>query len=98
MRGATFLARTPTEAMRQGDSTGQRAIGDPDTGDPFPNNMIPADRIDPNATILLDNFYPLPNRAGAQNWIAQPSQPTDQHEELVRVDHNFSENVRLMAR
>ncbi len=98
MRGATFLARTPTEAMRMGDFTGEREITDPDTGEPFPNNRIPTDRIDPNATILLDNFYPLPNRSGGQNWIAQPSQPTDQHEELVRVDHNFSDNVRLMAR
>ena len=98
MRGATCLARTPTQAMRMGDFTGERQISDPDTGEPFPNNMIPQDRIDPNATILLENFYPLPNRVGGQNWIAQPSQPTDQHEELVRIDHNFSDNVRLMAR
>ena len=98
MRGATFLARTPTAAMRQGDFAGQREIRDPDTGEPFPNNMIPTGRIDPNAAILLDSFYPLPNRVGGQNWIAQPSQPTDQHEELVRIDHNFSDNVRLMAR
>ncbi len=98
MRGATFLARTPTAAMRQGDFTGQREVRDPDTGEPFPNNIIPSDRIDPNATLLLDSFYPLPNRVGGQNWIAQPSQPTDQHEELVRIDHNFSDNVRLMAR
>lgn len=98
MRGATFLARTPTAAMRQGDFTGQRVIRDPETGEPFPDNMIPTDRIDPSATILPDNFFPLPNRAGAQNWISQPSQPTDQHEELVRIDHSFAENVRLMAR
>ncbi len=98
MRGATFLARTPTAAMRGGNFTGQRQINDPDTGEPFPDNVIPAWRIDPNATVLLDSFFPLPNREGGQNWIAQPSQPTDQHEELVRVDHSFSEDVRLMAR
>ena len=98
MRGATFLARTPTEAMRGGDFTGQREVRDPDTGEPFAGNMIPEHLIDPNSTILLDAFFPLPNRTGGQNWIAQPSQPTDQHEELVRIDHNISDNVRLMAR
>lgn len=97
--GATLLARTPTAAMRQGDFSGQSTmIRDPDTGENFANNQIPVSRIDPNATILLDKFFPMPNRVGNQNWIAQPSQPTDYHEELVRVDHNFSDNVRLMAR
>ncbi len=96
--GATLLARTPTAEMRLGDFSGQPAIKDPDSGENFPNNQIPASRIDANATILLDDFYPMPNRVGNQNWIAQPSQPTDYHEELVRGDHNFSESVRLMTR
>ncbi len=96
--GATLLARTPPAAMRQGDFSGQAAIRDPDAGDDFPNNQIPATRIDPNATILLDRFFPLPNREGNQNWISQPSQPTDYHEELIRGDHSFSDNVRLMTR
>ena len=33
---------------------------DPDTGAPFPGNVIPATRISPQAKALL-NFYPLPN-------------------------------------
>lgn len=96
--GTTFLARTPTVAMRQGDFTGESTIVDPETGEPFPNNRIPADRIDPNATILLDNFFPLPNRSGSQNWIAQPSQATNHHQEMIRWDHHFTDRARLMAR
>ncbi len=53
--------------MRAGDFTGEREVTDPDTGEPFPNSVIPSDRIDPNATVLLDNFNPLPNRVGGQN-------------------------------
>ncbi|MGH9341472.1 MAG: carboxypeptidase regulatory-like domain-containing protein, partial [Acidobacteriota bacterium] len=98
MNGATILARTPTLAMRQGDFTGQKTIKDTLTGEPFPGNIIPADRIDPNASIILDAFYPLPNRSGGQNFIAQPSQPTNWHQELVRWDHHFTENTQLMVR
>ena len=41
---------------------------DPLTGLPFPNNQIPASRIDPAALALLQ-YYPLPNQPGdAKNY------------------------------
>jgi len=57
----------PTEAERQGDfsqtlySAGHPVtIYDPLSGAPFPNNMIPTTRINPQALSLLQ-YYPLPN-------------------------------------
>src|SRR5439155_348303 len=53
----------PTAAMRNGDfSRTTSTIRDPLTGQPFPGNVIPADRISPQARKIMDFFYPLPNR------------------------------------
>jgi hypothetical protein len=59
----------PTSAMRAGDfSASSVTIVDPLTGQPFPNNQIPASRIDPAAAALL-KYYPLPNQSGnAKNY------------------------------
>src|SRR5436190_3220687 len=38
-----------TAAMRQGDFSGLPQINDPLTGQPFPNNKIPANRLDPRS-------------------------------------------------
>jgi len=87
-----FTAQAPTAAMRQGDFRGLATIKDPDTNQPFPNNIIPANRIDPNALILLNNFYPLPNRAGALNFVHNTHSFTTFREELLRWDHHFNQN------
>src|SRR5205085_7969850 len=50
----------PTGAERAGDlSAIGRAVIDPATGQPFPNNQIPASRLDPAAQRLL-GVMPLP--------------------------------------
>jgi hypothetical protein len=52
----------PDAALRAGNFSvaGQPTIYDPTTGQPFPGNVIPAQRISPQATALL-NYIPLPN-------------------------------------
>lgn len=58
----------PTARERQGDSSQSIdvssllpiVIRDPQTGQPFPGNIISLDRIDPNMQRLL-NVFPLPN-------------------------------------
>ncbi len=86
--------------MRRGDFREilPQTIKDPETGKPFANNLIPPNRIDPNATLLLNQFYPLPNRSGVPNFVATPSSATDWREELIRVDHHFTEKISLMGR
>jgi hypothetical protein len=52
----------PDATLRGGDfsAAGQPTIYDPTTGLPFPGNVIPAQRISPQATALLA-YMPLPN-------------------------------------
>ena len=64
--GAVF-ANMPTEAERNGDfsrsfdvSGALIRITDPLTGQPFPNNQIPRNRINTLGQSML-NFFPLPN-------------------------------------
>src|SRR3954465_1352417 len=61
-------ATVPTAAMRAGDFRGT-AINpkDPLTGLPFPNQVIPANRIAPQAIAIMNYFWPLPNRTGLSN-------------------------------
>lgn len=87
-----FTALVPTEAMRRGDFSADRTIiRDPDTGQPFPSNVIPANRLDRNALVLLRDFYPLPNRAGVPNFVYNTRSFTTYREELIRWDHYFTE-------
>lgn len=55
----------PTAAERSGDlSALPSVIYDPLTGSPFPGNVIPQNRISPQALSLL-NYYPQPQFAGS---------------------------------
>jgi hypothetical protein len=84
-RDRQALSRTvsvPTEAMRRGDLRASTTpIYDPLTGapngagrTPFPNNVIPADRIDPVVQRLIAQI-PLPNLRNADGSIP----PTDNY-------------------
>jgi hypothetical protein len=61
----------------------------------FPGNQVP---VDPNAKSILA-LLPQPNVGAGSNSYFQssPSQPTHWREELVRIDHNFNDNVRLFG-
>ena len=53
----------PTAALRSGNFNGTgTSVYDPRSGAPFPNNTIPADRIDPAATYMA-NLIPMPNQS-----------------------------------
>jgi outer membrane receptor protein involved in Fe transport len=64
-------------------------VRDPLTGQPFPGNIIPADRIDAVAKRLVDpSLMPLPNRADGQLVTTFPT-PQNNDQFLIRLDHNF---------
>ena len=91
---SVFTALVPTAAMKLGDFSGiKTTIKDPNTAKAFPGNIVPTSRIDPNGQLLLDDFWPLPNRAGAQNYETNTDAFTRYREELIRWDHNFSPGV-----
>jgi Carboxypeptidase regulatory-like domain len=59
-------------------------------GQPFPNNTIPANLMDPNAILQLNaGTFPKPN-LGANQYISSIPQPTNVREDVVRIDHTFS--------
>jgi hypothetical protein len=65
-------ALMPTAAERTGDfSQSATIIRDPRTGEPFPDNVIPPDRISPQAAALV-GYYPLPTglTQGGANYEA----------------------------
>ena len=68
---ATQSAIMPTAAERRGDFSGSSiALIDPNTGQPFEGNVIPANRISEEAKSLLQ-YYPLPNLPFADGYNFQ---------------------------
>jgi trimeric autotransporter adhesin len=84
-------ATVPTGAQRLGDfSTSPVALIDPATGQAFPGNQIPADRIDPTAAALLP-FIPSANLTGAtQNYHASTIAHTTSEAVSLRLTQNLS--------
>ncbi len=97
----------PTAAERAGDfsrSFDQNnrliVVRDPQTGQPFPGNIIPANRIDANGQKLL-SIFPLPNTVDPTNNFNNVFQSTvDQprREEILRMDWNISSKTTFYAR
>lgn len=94
----------PTQAQRNGDySAVSTTIKDPTNGSPFPGNMIPANRIDPNGQKLL-SVFPLPNQLntaithGGYNFTFQEVIPATRTNEVYRVDYNIDDKTRLYVR
>jgi hypothetical protein len=99
-QSSIFNVPTPTIGQRTGNFQDyNKPITDPTTGQPFPNNIIPASRIDPNAKILAapDFIFPSPSNANGF-YTKSASVPTDLREEIVRVDHNFNDREQMFFR
>src|SRR5215831_13242694 len=110
-------ASVPREAWRNGDlsdllklganyqvydpSTIQAAAGGRFSRQPFPGNIIPANRIDPAAKKILA-LYPLPNQAGTtdgrNNYFLSNKALEDYWATIGRFEHAFSEKDRMFIR
>ncbi|MCS6953467.1 MAG: carboxypeptidase regulatory-like domain-containing protein [Bryobacterales bacterium] len=103
----------PTDAMRRGDFSQLLSLGsvyqiyDPATGvregarvrrQPFPNNTIPRERLNPIALRYLE-FFPQPNQRGApdgqNNYLANTTRGDDYNSELGRLDFNLSDRHKF---
>jgi hypothetical protein len=94
---------TPTALERVGDFSQSRdvnnaliVIRDPFNGrTPFPNNVIPANRVDPNGRALL-SFLPLPNftdrsiSRGNYNYVFQDVVDQPKRTDTLKFDYNWS--------
>ncbi len=91
--GRTVTSNVPTLAERSG--VFRQNIYDPattvgNTRQPFANNTIPRNVMDPVALSLVER-YPLPtNSATANNYSRTANEIDDQDQGDVRIDHKFS--------
>jgi len=103
-----YTTTVPTQAERNGDfsaisktlynpfSTVQTASGF--TRAPFPGNLIPASSMSKVAKNLI-TYYPTPTNSGlANNFVASAAAPAGSNEGSIRLDHNFTDNIRSFAR
>jgi hypothetical protein len=73
-------------------------IYDPTTGQPFPNNTIPASRIDPYMSKIM-NLYPLPDLSGEYNNYTRNAGSYDDNDNYDgRLDWNLSEKDLIFFR
>ena len=104
------FATMPTALERAGDfsqSLDQNGrlitVVDPVTGQPFPGNRIPLERIDPSGQGIL-NLLPLPNfldrriSGGAYNYRDQDVADITKTLDQLKVDANASDRDRLWVR
>jgi hypothetical protein len=64
---------------------------------PFPNNRIPGALIDP-AALSYNSVGAIPKANVSGDLISVSSkQPTNVHEEIARVDHNFNDKWQMFA-
>jgi hypothetical protein len=107
----TNTATVPTERMRRGDFgelldpnngfyNGARILMDPLTGQPFPGNVIPANRLSPNGLAFLNTFpAPTPGfRQGTANLIQTSENPRDQRKDTLRLDYRLNDQNQLTYR
>jgi hypothetical protein len=102
------IASVAPLAWRRGDlsSVTTATIRDPRTGQPFPGNQIPENRISPIASAILTNLalYPLPNRTGtggagvSNNFVGESLDTTRAHQGDVRIDWSASNKDKIFGR
>ncbi|MGH9630811.1 MAG: carboxypeptidase regulatory-like domain-containing protein [Bryobacteraceae bacterium] len=102
---AIFNTNVPTAAFRSGDFSSLlpgTIVRDPLTGNAFPGNVIPANRLNPSAIAIQEHFYPLPNFGPADNWQQnwRGTRASSQYKTQVeaRIDHQISNGNTLFGR
>jgi hypothetical protein len=72
-------------------------IRDPNTQLPVPGNIIPPSQIYAPGQALA-NLLPLPNTSGVgYNYTSQVSAQTPRREDLLRMDYNVTQNLRVFG-
>ena len=102
-QGTTQSATVPSDAERSGDFSGLRdpQSGQPVplinylSGQPFPNNQIPAQFLNP-AALNLVQFYPHAN-AGPNLFVTTQTMQNRTDQGGIHFDHVFNERDRLFV-
>ena len=108
-KSSTLGAIVPTVAQLNGDlsglasakrdpASGQPAILDPSTGQPFPNNRIPAQSLSSAISKFL-KYIPQPNaNIGGQNLVLTRSRSNDDNQLTGRLDANLRASDTISGR
>lgn len=110
-RGEAILTRVPTAAERRGDfrelgpgrdgqwGTSDDPVLDPRTRLGIPGGQIPREAMNANALKLIE-LYPLPNYSGIGviNYASAAASKQTWREEMIRIDHNFTDALRMYGR
>jgi outer membrane receptor protein involved in Fe transport len=91
-QGLNYNVTVPTAAERAGIFSSE--IIDPLTGNAFPNDTVPSNRIDGVATYFM-KFLPLPN--SGSEYVFSPSQSFRRDQVNSRYDYYVNDNNRLGA-
>jgi hypothetical protein len=80
-------ARPPTTLERQGNFTASAAKPkDPNTGQLFPDSVIPSSRFDQTSIAVMNKYMPIANTADGR-WVYLNPQPSTDNQYLGRVDY-----------
>ena len=95
---ATALERKGDFSQSVDNNGKPLTIKDPNTGQPFPGNMIPTNRLYGPGVALM-NLFPLPNVVGqiGYNYSSQISGHAPRREDLLRLDYNVTQNLRVFG-
>lgn len=104
--GSFNRSTVPTDQMRSGNfSQISRPIVDPWTGQNFPGNVIPPNRLNPTALKVQELYIPKANLGGpnalVNNLGFEHPYPDDLFRAdypMVRIDHNLSDKNTVYAR
>ena len=102
-QGGSRLLSVPTAAARGGDLSAYGVnIYDPQTGQQFEGNRIPAGRLSQQAQRILD-LIPTPNATGRDNgtrdnYVAAASESFDENSMNVRIDGRLSDKLNTFGR
>ncbi|MCI0628258.1 MAG: Plug and carboxypeptidase regulatory-like domain-containing protein [Acidobacteria bacterium] len=96
IRGTSIASSFPLTALeRQGIFS--QTITDPRTGQPFPNNTIPANRINPVSAKLLNDIIPVAPSSGGGLLVTEGSNPINVNQFIGKIDYNISSNDKLSS-
>ena len=91
----SFNSKVPTAAERAGDFSADDPITDPETGNPFPGNVIPNGSMDPIAKAYM-SLYPDGNQGN--RYIIFPIERDTIDQGDGRVDYNPSQKDQFFLR
>jgi len=107
-RSSTRTSFVPTQAEKNGDFSAPGLAGcsdpkpiDPLTGQPFPGNIIPSNRIDPGGKLMMQ-LMSLPNTTpsggSCNNFVEAVAAPVKWHQYNARMDFSITNSTRMMVR